>query len=76
MSDQNEVLNQWNELKTLVEGLELDVQKNAAGTAAAGVRSRAGLRKLKGIASSLVKTMTSRDKDLKSQKQATKAAKA
>jgi hypothetical protein len=74
--NQNEVLNLWNEIKDLVENLELDVQKNVAGTAAAGVRSRAGLRRLKGVASSLVKTMTARDKELKVVKQAKKATKA
>jgi hypothetical protein len=49
------VLAKWNELKALVEGLELDVTKNARGVSAAGVRARKGLRTLKAKASELVK---------------------
>lgn len=45
MSD-SPVLSKWNELKTLVEALEVDVAKNAKGVAAAGVRTRKGLRQL------------------------------
>lgn len=54
MSD-NVILDKWNELKTLVESLEVDVTKNAKGVAAAGVRARKGLRTLQATAKSLVK---------------------
>lgn len=49
------VLNKWDELKVLVESLELDIQKNASGNASAGTRTRKGLRMLKNAASDLVK---------------------
>jgi hypothetical protein len=49
------VLNKWTELKTLVETIEDDVQKNATGNKAAGTRARKGLRSLKTTASELVK---------------------
>ena len=34
------ILDKWNELKILVESIELDVHKNADGNASAGVRAR------------------------------------
>jgi hypothetical protein len=49
------VANKWEELKTLVESLEEDVQKNASGNKAAGTRARKGLRNIKSAASDLVK---------------------
>ena len=51
----NNVSNKWEELKTLVESLEEDVQKNASGNKAAGTRARKGLRALKSTAAELVK---------------------
>jgi len=51
----NNVLNKWTQLKTLVETIEEDVQKNATGNKAAGTRARKGLRNLKSTASELVK---------------------
>jgi len=51
----NEVLNKWNEIKTLVETIENDVQKNATGNKAAGTRARKGLRTLKNTATELVR---------------------
>ena len=50
------MLNEWAELKVLVESLELDVHKNARGNKSAGVRARKGLRLLKQRAADLVKT--------------------
>jgi hypothetical protein len=50
------MLNEWTELKVLVESLELDVHKNASGNKSAGVRARKGLRLLKQRAADLVKT--------------------
>ena len=49
------VTNKWEELKTLVESLEEDVQKNATGNKAAGTRARKGLHTLKTTAAELVK---------------------
>lgn len=42
------LLNKWEEIKTLVESMDLDVRKNAVkGNQSAGLRSRRGLRLLK-----------------------------
>lgn len=59
------VLEQWNEIKVLVESLDLDVHKNASGNASAGVRARKGLRALKNAAASLVKTTIQEEKERK-----------
>jgi len=59
---ENPVIAKWNELKSVMETLELDIVKNAKGVAAAGVRVRKGLRSLKTIASTLVKTTVDLDK--------------
>ena len=50
-------------LKTLVESLQVDVVKNANGNKSAGVRARKGLRELKKIASEIVKLSLTTDKD-------------
>ena len=55
MTNNNDVLTKWNEIKTLVETIENDVQKNATGNKAAGTRARKGLRNLKTTAAELVK---------------------
>lgn len=73
MSD-NDLVSKWTELKDLIQGLDLDVHKNAAGNAAAGVRARKGLRHLKKVASVLVKQSVAGDKAKKSTK-APRAAK-
>ena len=57
------MLNEWTELKVLVESLELDVHKNARGNKSAGVRARRGLRALKGAAADLVRTTINAEKD-------------
>jgi|TARA_A100001011_G_scaffold379298_1_gene445140 hypothetical protein len=56
------ILDQWEEIKTLVESLELDVHKNARGNKSAGVRARRGLRDLKTRAADLVRTTISAEK--------------
>lgn len=73
MDTDNSVLSKWNELKAVVEALELDLQKNARGVAAAGVRVRKGLRDLKARAADLVKTTVALDKAKKATKAADKA---
>ncbi|MDB4337412.1 histone H1 [bacterium] len=57
------ILDQWEEIKTLVESLELDVHKNARGNKSAGVRARRGLRDLKTRAANLVRTTISAEKE-------------
>ena len=56
-------LDKWEELKVLIETLELDVRKNANGNKSAGVRARKGLRLVKQQASDLVKASLSSDKE-------------
>ena len=53
---------QWEELKVLVESLNLDVVKNANGNRSAGVRARRGLRDFKKRAAELVKASLEADK--------------
>lgn len=55
MSDSNNILENWEGIKELVNALELDIHKNANGNKSAGVRARRGLRQLKNDAGSLVK---------------------
>ena len=57
------LLTEWEELKVLVESLELDLHKNARGNKSAGVRARKGLRLLKKRAGELVKESLSADKE-------------
>ena len=58
----NDITEKWQELKTLMESIDLDVHKNAAGNASAGVRARKGLRVLKSQAADLVKLTVEQDK--------------
>ena len=55
MSDENNFLSSWNELKVLVESVEVDVHKSLKGNKSAGVRTRKGLRLAKKLASDLIK---------------------
>jgi hypothetical protein len=62
----NEVIAEtWKRVKTLVESMDIDVQKNASGNASAGVRARRGLRLLKKEAAALIKSMVEVEKDRK-----------
>jgi len=67
MSD-SPILSKWGELKALLESLEGDVSKNARGVAAAGVRSRKGLRQLQATAKELIKLTLETDKANKDSK--------
>ena len=63
MSESNSaILENWTELKALVEAAEVDVLKNASGNSAAGVRARRALRLLKGRSADLVKLTISEEK--------------
>jgi len=55
MSDSSGFLSSWNELKVLVESVEVDVHKSLKGNKSAGVRTRKGLRLAKKIASDIIK---------------------
>jgi len=50
------ILEQWEEIKVLVESLEIDILKSSSGNSSAGVRARRGLRLLKNKSAELVKT--------------------
>jgi hypothetical protein len=54
--------NLWEEMKVLVDTVEVDVFKNNAGNKAAGVRARKGLRDIKSKAGELVKVSLTADK--------------
>ena len=51
----NNILNNWGEIKNLIESLEEDMGKTAGGNKAAGVRVRKGLRILKTMTTDLVR---------------------
>ena len=59
------ILDQWNEIKVLIESLDVDVTKNASGNSSAGVRARRGLRLLKSKSAELVKKTIEADKERK-----------
>lgn len=46
---------QWDQLKVLVESLEVDVKKSLRGNKSAGVRTRKGLRLVKNSAAALIR---------------------
>ena len=58
----DKLLEKYEELKLLVESLQIDLVKNASGNKSAGVRARKGLREMKKIAAELVKNSLSVDK--------------
>ena len=59
------ILDQWSEIKVLIETLDLDVVKNASGNKSAGVRARRGLRLLKTKSAELVRETIESDKTAK-----------
>jgi len=56
------LVEKYEELKTLVETLQVDIVKNASGNKSAGVRARKSLRELKKLASEIVKNSLNGDK--------------
>jgi len=68
MSDGNTILSKWNELKSLLEVLEHDVNKNVRGVAAAGIRVRKGLRSVQASTKELIKLTLEADKSKKEDK--------
>ena len=65
---ENSTLILWDEIKTLIESIDLDVRKNAAGNASAGVRARKGLRLLKSKSAILTKVTVEAEKSRKTEK--------
>lgn len=74
MSESDAVVAKWEEVKAAVAELDLDLQKNAKGNAAAGVRTRKGLRSLRKVVTEIVKLTVAQDKERKAAKAAAKAA--
>ncbi len=68
------VVEKWEHVKAAVAELELDIQKNAKGNAAAGVRTRKGLRTLRKAVTEIVKLTVTQDKERKAVKVSAKAA--
>tara|TARA_R110001583_G_scaffold16272_16_gene66762 strand:- start:4 stop:186 length:183 start_codon:yes stop_codon:yes gene_type:complete len=58
----SDLLEKWNELKVIIDSLDLDIHKNANGNKSAGVRSRKGLRLVKKKTAELVKESLTVDK--------------
>lgn len=61
----SQIVDAWQKVKTLVESMEIDIQKNAGGNASAGVRARRGLRLLKKETAALIKSMVDVEKSRK-----------
>lgn len=72
--EDNQVTTQWNELRTLVEALELEAVKSDRGQFAAGVRLRKGLRLMKKQADLMVKFTKDREKVLRGELAAKKTS--
>lgn len=72
---EEKIVAMWDELKGVMSAIELDVLKNARGTAAAGVRARKGLRTLKAKVAGLVKVTVELDKERKATRAKTRAEK-
>lgn len=64
----NKVMDVWNEIKELVESVDVDVNKTAAGNVTAGVRARKGLRVLRNKVHELVKETVEANKAKKNEK--------
>jgi len=62
------IIDQWDEIRALVDSMDLDIRKNARGNMSAGIRARKGLRLLKSFSASLVKTTVAEEKRRKSEK--------
>ena len=65
----SDTLTLWNEIKTLVEAVEVDVAKSAKGNSSAGVRARKGLREIQKKAKELVKLSVENQKASKDEKE-------
>ena len=57
-----QIVENYETIKVLVEALQTDVVKNSQGNKSAGVRVRKGLRELKKMAADLVKESLTADK--------------
>lgn len=65
---ESSILEIWNDIRDLVEGVDLDVRKNANGNSSAGLRARKALRVLKSKIALLTKASVNFDKSRKTDK--------
>jgi hypothetical protein len=70
MSNNDTITETWQRIKTIIDSMDVDMQKSNNGNASAGVRVRRGLRLMKKEASALVKTMVEEVKQRKITEQA------
>mgnify|MGYP003653750967 CR=1 FL=1 len=62
MNEENPLRKQYEELKSLLLAIELDLSKNISGNKSAGIRFRKQLREVKKLATELVKASVDFDK--------------
>ena len=56
------LVDQYEELKKLVESMQVDLVKNASGNKSAGIRARKTLREIKKFVGEIVKSSLTADK--------------
>jgi hypothetical protein len=59
---QQDILERWEEIKIMVESVDVDVRKNSKGVAAAGCRARRALRQLRKDIHIVIKQSIDQDK--------------
>jgi len=62
------IIETWQRIKTLVDSMDIDIQKSKSGNVSAGLRARRGLRLIKKEASLLVKYLVENSKAGKADK--------
>lgn len=65
MSEQQQLVEIWKQIKEAVDVLELDVTKYSRGVAAAGLRARKGMRAVKSMMSEFVRESVRLEKENK-----------
>ena len=66
MEEYNYIMAEWQEIKLIIQSLELDIAKNCIdNNLSAGKRARRGFRQIKKLSSSLTKLTLARDKKVK-----------
>jgi hypothetical protein len=65
MSEQQQLVEIWKQIKEAVDVLELDVTKYSRGVAAAGLRARKGMRAVKSMMSEFVRESVKLEKENK-----------
>ena len=63
MQSKENIQNQYEELKSLLLSIEVDLLKNLSGNKSAGVRARKALREVKKKATDLIKNTIAHEKE-------------